>query len=204
MIYIDPSGHITVGLRDSIVLSRGDSISWDSSKGIATATINGVTQSFTVGADSNVWIENGRIMMDQKYFYVRFGSVSKVVTNYIASHLDEMGYAKDDPVGNFLIDTAATVGLGTSINLAKNAFTKVGKVTIKEVGSSLPRVNIQLFAKKGDIKQIESVAKYFKMTPQQRRAFGDYVESLKDLVPNNKNFSYQQLKEIAKEFLGVN
>ncbi len=166
LIYIDPSGHITVGLRDSIVLSRGDSISWDSSKGIATATINGVTQSFTVGADSNVWIENGRIMMDQKYFYVRFGSVSKVVTNYIASHLDEMGYAKDDPVGNFLIDTAATVGLGTSINLAKNAFTKVGKVTIKEVGSSLPRVNIQLFAKKGDIKQIESVAKYFKMTPQ--------------------------------------
>jgi hypothetical protein len=62
---------------------------------------------------------------------------------------------------------------------------------------------LQLFAKKGDIKQIESVAKDFKMTPQQRRDFGDYVESLKDLVPNNKNFSYQELKEIAKEFLGV-
>jgi len=41
------------------------------------------------------------------------------------------------------------------------------------------------------------------MTPKLRRDFGDYVESLKDLVPNNKNFSYQDLKKIAKEFLGV-
>lgn len=41
------------------------------------------------------------------------------------------------------------------------------------------------------------------MTPDQRRGFGDYIESLKDLVPNNKNFSYQKLKELAKEYLGV-
>jgi len=39
------------------------------------------------------------------------------------------------------------------------------------------------------------------MAPDTSRAFGDYVESLKDLVPNNKNFSYKELVEIAKEFL---
>jgi hypothetical protein len=47
------------------------------------------------------------------------------------------------------------------------------------------------------------VVKDFNMSPQQRRNFGDYVESLKDLVPNNINFSYQELTKIAKEFLGV-
>ena len=36
-----------------------------------------------------------------------------------------------------------------------------------------------------------------------RREFGDYVESLKDLVPNNKNFTYNELLKIAEEFLGV-
>ena len=36
-----------------------------------------------------------------------------------------------------------------------------------------------------------------------RREFGDYVESLKDLVPNNNNFTYNELLKIAEEFLGV-
>lgn len=40
------------------------------------------------------------------------------------------------------------------------------------------------------------------MRPEMRRAFGDYVESLKGGLPNNKNFSYNELREIAKEFLG--
>lgn len=88
-----------------------------------------------------------------------------------------------------------------------------GKVVVKEIsdvviesgsksGEPLFKMDLQLFSKK-DIKQIEDVAKQFKMSPQQRREFGDYVESLKDLVPNNKNFSYKQLQEIAKEYLGV-
>lgn len=77
-----------------------------------------------------------------------------------------------------------------------------GSWTVKAEKSFL-KMDLQFFAKKGDIQQIESIAKAFKMTPDQRRDFGDYVESLKDLVPNNKNFSYGELKEIAKEFLGV-
>lgn len=63
------------------------------------------------------------------------------------------------------------------------------------------KFDLQFFASKADIKQIQSVAKEFKMTPQQRRAFGDYIESFKDIVPNNQNFSYKQLRQYAKEFM---
>ena len=55
---------------------------------------------------------------------------------------------------------------------------------------------------KTDIKQIEDVAKKFNMDAKTRRAFGDYVESLKHGVPNNHNFTFKELIEIAKEFLG--
>ncbi|MBL1229827.1 hypothetical protein IW492_11350 [Enterococcus sp. BWB1-3] len=60
---------------------------------------------------------------------------------------------------------------------------------------------MQFFAKKPDIKQIESIAKKYKINPVQRREFGDYIESLKDLVPNNKNFSWKELEKLAKEFM---
>jgi len=64
------------------------------------------------------------------------------------------------------------------------------------------KIDLQLFAKK-DIKQIQDIAKQFDMDAVTRREFGDYVESLKDLVPNNKNFTYNELVKIAEEFLGV-
>ena len=77
------------------------------------------------------------------------------------------------------------------------------ETAVKEakVVKSAVKFDLQTFAKKADIKQIESIAKEFKMNPQQRRAFGDYVESLKDIVRNDTNFSYNDLKKIAKEFL---
>ena len=56
-------------------------------------------------------------------------------------------------------------------------------------------------AKKSDIKQIEDVAKKMKMTSRERREFGDYVEWLKKGKRNDKNFSFKELIEIAKEFL---
>lgn len=56
-------------------------------------------------------------------------------------------------------------------------------------------------AKKSDIKQIEDVAKRMKMTSRERREFGDYVEWLKKGKRNDKNFSFKELMEIAKEFL---
>ncbi|MCF8020188.1 MAG: hypothetical protein K9L62_12400 [Vallitaleaceae bacterium] len=82
-------------------------------------------------------------------------------------------------------------------------FVKGGLETAETVTKKpLIKYDLQLFAKK-DIKQIQDVAKQFKMDDVTRREFGDYVESLKDLVPNNKNFTYKELQEIAKEFLGV-
>lgn len=65
------------------------------------------------------------------------------------------------------------------------------------------KFDLQFFANKPDIKQIKDIAKKFKMTPEQRRDFGDYVESFKTGIPNNKNFSFSKLEEMAKEFLGV-
>ena len=41
-----------------------------------------------------------------------------------------------------------------------------------------------------------------KMTSTQRRDFGDYVEWLKKGTRNDNNFSFAELIEIAKEFLG--
>ena len=64
------------------------------------------------------------------------------------------------------------------------------------------KIDLQLFAKK-DIKQIRDIAIQFNMDAVTRREFGDYVESFKDLVPNNNNFTYNELLKIAEEFLGV-
>lgn len=68
-------------------------------------------------------------------------------------------------------------------------------------GDFLFDLDLQLFAKKNDIRQIESVAKDLNMTMEQRRGFGDYVESLKEFRPNNFNFTYKELLEIGKEYL---
>ena len=56
-------------------------------------------------------------------------------------------------------------------------------------------------AKKRDIRQVEQAARELKMNDHQRHAFGDYIESLKWDLPNDKNFSYKELIEIGKAFL---
>jgi hypothetical protein len=57
---------------------------------------------------------------------------------------------------------------------------------------------------KRDIKQIESVAREHGMTPEQRREFGDYVESYKDSnnLPKGSTLSYSELQRLAREFIG--
>lgn len=62
-------------------------------------------------------------------------------------------------------------------------------------------LDMQFFDSQHDIKQIEQITKKLKMTGQQRREVGDYVESLKNLVQNDNNFSWNELVEMAKEFL---
>lgn len=62
-------------------------------------------------------------------------------------------------------------------------------------------MNLQFFAKKIDIKQVEKVAKQFKMSANQRRDFGDYIEYLKKHKRNDANFSWKELMQIAEDFL---
>lgn len=54
---------------------------------------------------------------------------------------------------------------------------------------------------KRDIKQVNQAAKEAGIEGDLRREFGDYIEELKIGLPNNKNFSYKELLEIAEEFM---
>lgn len=68
--------------------------------------------------------------------------------------------------------------------------------------SKLPmNMDLQLFGKKSYIKQIEQIEKQFKMTANQRRDFGDYIESLKTHKRNDTNFSWKELMKIAESFM---
>jgi hypothetical protein len=54
-----------------------------------------------------------------------------------------------------------------------------------------------------DQKQINDIAKEFKMTDAERWEFGDYIEKLKgnDGKEGDCNFSYKQLRKLARDFL---
>ncbi len=53
---------------------------------------------------------------------------------------------------------------------------------------------------KNDIKQINQAAKKLGFNGEMRRAYGDYIESMKDGIPNNRNFTWKQLLEYGKQF----
>lgn len=62
---------------------------------------------------------------------------------------------------------------------------------------------------KPDIKQIDSVAKEYGMDDDMRMDFGDHIEGLKAVgergTKNDRgDFTYQQLREIAEEWLEDN
>jgi hypothetical protein len=57
-----------------------------------------------------------------------------------------------------------------------------------------------------DIKQINDIAKEFNMSDIERREFGDFIEEEKQLLNRGSgnrrgDFTYQELREKAKEFL---
>jgi hypothetical protein len=62
--------------------------------------------------------------------------------------------------------------------------------------------------RKRDIRQIEAVAREFDMDDLLRREFGDYVEDCKRSgdrgTQPNGNFTYEELRRKAREFLGIN
>ncbi len=63
--------------------------------------------------------------------------------------------------------------------------------------------------KKKDIQQVEAVAREFNMTEEERRDFGDFLEEEKAVgnggTKNERgDFTYQELRQKAREFLGLN
>lgn len=62
--------------------------------------------------------------------------------------------------------------------------------------------------KKRDNRQINAVAKEFNMGREERKRFGNYIESEKALgyggTQNERgDFTYEELREKAREFLGL-
>lgn len=66
----------------------------------------------------------------------------------------------------------------------------------------IKKINLQLFTKKPEIKQLRQIADKFKMTPEERHEYGDYIEKIKGILPNNTKFTWSQLEGIAQEYLG--
>jgi len=62
--------------------------------------------------------------------------------------------------------------------------------------------------KKKDIQQVEAVAREFNMNESERRDFGDFIEEEKAAgnggTKNERgDFTYQELQQKAREFLGI-
>lgn len=63
-------------------------------------------------------------------------------------------------------------------------------------------------APKEDIKQINAIAQEFKMTTPNRKRFGKFIEQEKAAgcggTKNDRgDFTYQELRQMAREFLGI-
>ncbi|RUS97000.1 hypothetical protein DSM106972_085500 [Dulcicalothrix desertica PCC 7102] len=61
---------------------------------------------------------------------------------------------------------------------------------------------------KKDIQQLEAVAREFDMTEEERRDFGDFIEEEKEsgnvgTKHERGDFTYQELRQKAREFLGL-
>ena len=84
---------------------------------------------------------------------------------------------------------------------SKDAAEKVKKLEQEELNDM---ISIFIGSSKMDIKQINQVASKMGIKGVARKEFGDYIESLKKISgkSNNTNFSWKELIEIAKEFLG--
>ncbi len=120
-----------------------------------------------------------------------------------------LGLLKEAAVGGVMGGLAGTAfyGAGKAFGFLKDSVRDVrGNRNLKnslQEGNELPiKMNLQFFGKKSDIKQVEQISKKFNMTANQRRDFGDYIESLKRHKRNDANFSWKELMQIAESFMG--
>lgn len=75
----------------------------------------------------------------------------------------------------------------------------------KELGQKF-YVTGKIMAPKRDIKQIDDIAKKFRMNTEERQDFGDFLEAEKDAgcggSKDRGDFTWEELIEKAREFLG--
>ena len=120
-----------------------------------------------------------------------------------------LGLLKEAAIGGVMGGLAGTAfyGAGKAFGFLKDSVRDVRvnrnlKNSLQE-GNELPiKMNLQFFGKKSDIKKVEQISKKFNMTANQRRDFGDYIESLKRHKRNDANFSWKELMQIAESFMG--
>ena len=106
------------------------------------------------------------------------------------------------------LSSAAFYGAGKGIERLKDGLRPKRSKYVESLRNPLKEnvklpmdMELQFFGKKSDIKQIEQITKKFKMTANQRRDFGDYIESLKTHKRNDANFSWKELMQIAEDFM---
>lgn len=78
-----------------------------------------------------------------------------------------------------------------------------GPSLMSATGSGAGKVKAGRDRHGGGIKQIEQIARKYEMTPEQRRAFGDYVEHEKLMEGRGgaENYTWKELEQLAEEFL---
>jgi len=121
--YVDPSGHVSIGLRDT-VSQWGGSISWNDKTRTATATVNGKTQTFNI---NNYTVSNGRIMIDSSQFAKTFG-VSQFGVEARRTINQTTTYLSSDKAKTAYVQTAVAVGtshLGQIIQGGRAAYTGI-------------------------------------------------------------------------------
>ncbi|BAS27096.1 DUF6531 domain-containing protein [Limnochorda pilosa] len=117
--------------------------------------------------------------------------------------------SNDSVRADWLTPTLFVIGAATGIQVASSGAAAGVAVRVYSwiqsrlsgTGASSSRINLQMFAKKGDIRQVEQVARKFKMTPEQRRAFGDFIEEMKDDITGGRDLTWKQLEALARQFL---
>ena len=105
--FIDPTGLVSVGLKEYAKTYKDSKASWDSDTGTATVSYNGKTLSVKSNSGNN---RNGTIYVDDSQFVSAFGIGSEKLTVYsegnnvsIRANFKILGAGADNKIGNSLV-----------------------------------------------------------------------------------------------------
>ena len=140
-------------------------------------------------------------------------SAEQVLLGNFTDKVTGLGTAGEVAAGVFGIDLLMDVrDIGYDLTHWENSWSHAGQTGIDIIGI-IPLVGVLKYGDEvGTLwkstnrlanKQVDSVAREFGIRGVERRNFGKYIDSMKDDVGRGgaDNFTYQQLREIAEEFL---